>query len=124
MAKTKKILAIDDEIGLLDEVKACLESSGYDVLTARNGLEGLQSVKENNPDLVLLDISMPQMDGLEVLAEMRRTKESATTPVVMLSGKGKSDNIFEAEKLRAVDFLIKPFRADELLDVVRKSARY
>lgn len=119
----KRVLIIDDETDLLEALDSWLGSYGYEVSTAKDGAEGLSRAKELRPDLVILDISMPKMDGFEVLSLIRADTQTASTPVVMLTAKGRTENIFEAEKLRAVDFLIKPFDATELLTSVRKNIR-
>ena len=119
----KRVLIIDDETDLLEALDSWLGSYGYEVSTAKDGAEGLSRAKELRPDLVILDISMPKMDGFEVLSLIRADTQTALTPVVMLTAKGRTENIFEAEKLRAVDFLIKPFDATELLTSVRKNIR-
>ncbi len=119
----KKLLVIDDEADLLEVLDTWLESCGYEVSTAKDGMEGLARAKEIKPDLVILDISMPKMDGFEVLSLIRADAQTASTPVVMLTAKGQTENIFHAERLRAVDFLIKPFDATQLLTAVRKNVR-
>lgn len=119
----KKVLVIDDETDLLEALDTWLESHGYDVSTAKDGEEGLARAIELRPNLVILDISMPKMDGFEVLSLIRANTPTATTPVIMLTAKGRTENIFQAEKLKAVDFLIKPFEAEELLTAVKKNIR-
>jgi adenylate cyclase len=119
----KKVLVIDDETDLLEALDTWLESHGYDVSTAKDGEEGLARARELRPNLVILDISMPKMDGFEVLSLIRANAQTATTPVIMLTAKGRTENIFQAEKLKAVDFLIKPFEAEELLTAVKKNIR-
>lgn len=119
----KKVLVIDDETDLLEALDTWLESHGYAVSTEKDGVAGLARAKEIKPDLVILDISMPKMDGFEVLSLIRADALMATTPVIMLTAKGRTENIFQAEKLKAVDFLIKPFDATELLSAVRKNIR-
>ena len=119
----KKILVIDDEPDLREIVEEILASAGYQVITAADGQEGVDKAFASNPDLILLDIAMPQMDGFEVLSTLRGRRETATIPVIMLTAKGRTDNILEAERLRAVDFLIKPFKAKEILKAVQKNVR-
>ena len=116
----KRILAIDDEAELLDAVAAWLESNGYEVKTAKNGLEGLGIAGLFKPHLIILDISMPKMDGFEVLTHLRQMQEMKEVPIVMLSGQGRTENIMEAERLKAVDFLLKPCRGEELLETVER----
>ena len=117
---TKRILAIDDEAELVEALGAWLESNGYEVKTAKNGIEGLGVAEAFKPDLIILDISMPKMDGFEVLSHLRQMEHQKDIPVVMLSGQGRTENLLEAERLKAVDFLLKPCRGEELLDVVER----
>ncbi len=117
----KKILIIDDEPDLVEIAKSHLEGAGYLVASASNGIEGLDQAMKVKPDLILLDISMPAMDGLEMLEKLRGTPGLAATRVIMLTAKGRTQNIFEADRLRAVDFLIKPFTHQDLVTAVRKA---
>ena len=120
--KKKRILVVDDEADLLDIVKEWLKEE-YEVATAVNGFEGLRLAKEFKPNLIILDITMPKMDGFEVLAQLRGQLETNLIPVIMLTAQGRSENILEAEELRATDFLIKPFDPDDLLTVVRNTLK-
>ncbi len=117
----KTILIVDDEPDIVEIAQSHLESAGYRVVSAFNGLEGLEAARASKPNLILLDIAMPGMGGLEMLAALRSTPGLATIPVLMLSAQGQSRNIFEADHLRAVDFIIKPFTCDELISAVRKA---
>lgn len=119
----RKILVIDDEEDLLEVVEDVLAGNGYKVITASNGADGVQLAIEENPDLIMLDIAMPKMDGLEVLSRLRGLKETSTIPVIMLTGKGSTDNIFQAERSRATEFLIKPVPSRELLSIIQRSFR-
>ena len=117
----RKILVIDDEQELLEVVEEVLEGNGYQVVTAKSGAEGVQLAIEEEPDLIMLDIAMPKMDGLEVLSRLRGIRETSTVPVIMLTGKGSTDNIFQAERNRATEFLIKPVPSGELLHIIQRS---
>lgn len=120
---TKVILAIDDEPELLDILVRHLQTADYKVVTATGGTEGIQLAKDVNPDLIILDIAMPKMDGFDVLARLRGHRETATVPVVMLTSKGMTHNILESQKYVVSDFLIKPFEPAELLEVVHRNIR-
>ncbi len=117
----KTVLIIDDEPDLVEISKTHLEEAGYCVITASNGIEGLELAKKSKPDLILLDIVMPGMDGLEMLETLRGTPGLSAIKVLMLTAKGRTENIFEADRLRAVDFLIKPFTYQDLIGAVRKA---
>lgn len=120
-ARAKIVLIVDDEPDLVEIAQTHLESAGYTVYSAGDGKSGLETAKRLKPDLILLDISMPGMDGLEMLEVLRGTPGLAATKVLMLTARGRTENIFESQRLLAVDFLIKPFTCDELLDAVRKA---
>lgn len=79
------ILIVDDEYGLADLVSDLLEAAGYDTMVASNGLEGLQSIEQNEPDLVVMDVMMPLVDGPEMLQQMRSNPETADIPVIMMT---------------------------------------
>lgn len=108
-----RILLVDDHPGFLHIMSAELTSEGYEVITALNGKQALQKIEECNPDLVLLDIMMPVMNGFDTLARLR---EGSALPVIVLS----SDvyNRAQAMQLGADDFIVKPFEAGELLEKI------
>jgi two-component system, cell cycle sensor histidine kinase and response regulator CckA len=102
------VLVIDDEKPIRDSICNYLEDGGYDVLGAGDGLEGLEIFERKNPDLVLLDLRMPEMDGLDALSMLR--ERSPDTPIIVVSGKGRVDDAIEALRLGAWDYLIKPIK--------------
>jgi DNA-binding response OmpR family regulator len=110
--KRFRILIVDDEVRILNFLVSKLKSSGYDVLTAGNGLEGLEQVKAQEPDLVVLDLLMPRMDGLAMLKEMR---SFSALPVIVLTAKGADTDRIRGLQLGADDYLPKPFNPDELV---------
>ena len=114
-------MVVDDEEDLIEIVQTHLQEAGYRVISASSGRDGLAAAQRFKPDLIILDIAMPGMDGLEMLERLRGTPGLATTPVLMLTARGRTENIFESERLRVVDFLIKPFTYDELVNAVRKA---
>ena len=120
MKNQKCILVVDDEPDLVEITQTHLKEAGYRVFKAFDGREGLEAAKRVKPDLILLDIAMPGMDGLQMLEVLRGTPGLAAIPVLMLTARKHSDNILEAERLYAADFLIKPFTYEELLRAVRK----
>ncbi|MDY6892691.1 MAG: response regulator, partial [Chloroflexota bacterium] len=91
---------------------------GYEVIEAGNGIEALEQYKTNRPDGVLLDITMPEMDGLETLKEIRKIDSSAR--VAMVTAMGQQSIVMEALKAGAVDFVVKPFDGNRVLDAVKK----
>jgi two-component system nitrogen regulation response regulator NtrX len=115
-----RILVIDDEAAIRDSLRMALEYRGYEFVGAATGQEGLVLAEREAPDLVLLDIKMPGMDGMEVLARLRSTSD--TLPVVMISGHGTTTTAVEAIKKGAVDFLDKPFESTDRLLVTIDNA--
>jgi two-component system KDP operon response regulator KdpE len=110
--KRFRILIVDDEVRILNFLVSKLRSSGYDVLTAGNGLEGLEQVKAQEPDLIVLDVLMPRMDGLAMLKELR---SFSAVPVIILTAKGADTDRIKGLQLGADDYLPKPFNPDELV---------
>ena len=104
--KLRKILTVDDDEFVREILVAYLEDSGYEVLQAENGRLGLETFRREKPDLVMLDLRMPEMDGLEVLGYI--TKESPDTPVILVSGMGTIGDAIKALKLGAWDYIAKP----------------
>jgi two-component system nitrogen regulation response regulator NtrX len=115
-----RILVIDDESAIRDSLKMTLEYNGYDFVGAATGQEGLALAEREAPDLVLLDIKMPGMDGMDVLGRLRSINEAL--PVVMISGHGTTSTAVEAIKRGAADFLDKPFESTERLLVTISNA--
>ena len=108
----KRILIIDDEPGLLKILGSRLKTIGYDVDIAENGIRGFDKIRENKPDLIILDLMMPGMDGFKFFKKIKDKEETAKIPIVVLSAKGEIKESFLA--LGADSFLCKPFALDEL----------
>ena len=115
-----KILIIDDDPVLVELIQYNLEEEGYDVSTARNGQKGIRSFFANRPDLVILDLMMPKMNGYDVC---KRIREMAETPIIMLTAKGREEDVIRGLDLGADDYLTKPFRVGVLLARVRAVLR-
>ncbi|HEY7411684.1 MAG TPA: sigma-54 dependent transcriptional regulator [Vicinamibacteria bacterium] len=118
MAKAR-VLIVDDEEGVRSSLKMIFEYEGWDVLTAAGGEAGLKIAEKEDPDLVLLDIKMPNVDGLEVLKQIKA--RDGSPPVVILSGHGNIKTAVEATKLGAYDFIEKPPETERLLLVARNA---
>src|SRR5436190_9574883 len=116
-----RILIIEDELPMRTALKDCLESEGYRVLTASDGESGLQRALQEKPDLILLDIMMPKLDGFAVCAELRRL--SNPVPILMLTAKGQVEDRVHGLDVGADDYLVKPFSTEELLARVRALLR-
>ena len=119
MAKAR-ILIIDDDENICKIVKLYLEKEGYEAVTALDGKSGLENFMMQTPELVLLDIMMPDMDGVEVIKELR--KES-NVPVIMLTAKGETFDKVLALELGADDYIVKPFDAKELIARIKAVIR-
>ena len=114
------VLVIEDEENLQEALKYNLEREGYDVLTASDGERGLGLARERQPDLVILDIMLPQLDGLEVCRILRRERD---TPIIMLTAKGEEVDRVVGLELGADDYITKPFSMRELLARLRTVLR-
>jgi DNA-binding response OmpR family regulator len=119
--KTRKplILVVDDEDSNLAFYEACLEEEGYQVAKATNGKDALNLAEEEDPDLVLLDVRMPVMDGFTACKEMRERETTRYTPILFLTALGEEEHVQEGIQCGADDFLAKPVHADELRIRVR-----
>ena len=120
MAEPKKILAVDDEKSIVMVIRVNLEFEGYQVTEAYDGVQALESIAEDKPDLIVLDIMMPEMDGWEVLAHIRENPETEDLPVIMLTALTQDRDIEEATMLGADVYLTKPFEPEELILTVKR----
>jgi two-component system KDP operon response regulator KdpE len=114
------ILVIDDDRGLVELVLNTLKQEGYAVLTAYDGQNGLRQVYQNRPDLIVLDINMPMMDGWVVC---QRIREVSSTPIIMLTARGDPEEIVKGLDLGADDYILKPFQPSVLLARIRANLR-
>jgi two-component system, OmpR family, alkaline phosphatase synthesis response regulator PhoP len=116
----KKILAVDDERHIVRLVEVNLQRAGYEVVTAYDGKEALEKVKSENPDLVVLDVMMPYMDGFEVLKNLKADPGTAEIPVIMLTAKAQDADVFRGWQSGVDCYLTKPFNPMELLTFVKR----
>ncbi len=113
-----KILVVDDEPDLVDTIQCRLEFSGYKVVTATNGKEGIEKAQSEKPDLILLDFAMPLMDGLGMLERLRDHPDLKGIPVVMVSASSEAQDV-ERVRLRGItDYITKPFDLELLVEKV------
>jgi len=117
----ERILVVEDELPMRRALADCLESEGYRVITAENGGTGLDRALKEKPDLILLDVMMPKLDGFALCAELRRLERRM--PVLMLTAKGMVMDRVHGLDAGADDYLVKPFSTDELLARVRALLR-
>ncbi len=111
-ATATRILVVDDELSILKFVSASLRVAGYEPVSARDGEEALQVIEQTLPALVILDITMPKLDGFEVC---RRVREWSQLPIIMLSARGGEQDKVKCLHLGADDYLVKPFAIEELI---------
>ena len=119
----RKILVVDDESVLVETIAYNLEQAGYQVITAADGKSALQAAHRELPDLIILDIMLPEMDGLEVCRQLRRESSTATTPIMMLTAKDDEIDKVVGLEVGADDYVTKPFGRRELLARVRALLR-
>jgi DNA-binding response OmpR family regulator len=117
----KKILIIEDELDLIKGLRLNLADEGFDVDSAVNGTEGLRKAVEEAPDLIILDIMLPEMDGLEVCRKLRQ--KNISTPVIMLTAKGEEIDKVVGLEIGADDYITKPFSIRELLARIKARLR-
>ena len=122
-ATSKKVLIVEDEHAILELVKLYLEKEGFRTVTAMNGIEALKRVKEDKPDLVVLDLMMPHIDGLEVCKRLRSTPETAKLPIVMVTAKAEESDTIVGLELGADDYVTKPFSPKALVARVKALLR-
>lgn len=120
MAETHKILVVDDEAQIIRVLRRSLTTHAYEVRTAADGQAALELFHDWNPDLVVTDLSMPEMNGMELCRAIRKT---STTPIIVLSVKGEEHNKVEALDAGADDYITKPFGINELMARVRAALR-
>jgi two-component system chemotaxis response regulator CheY len=114
----KKILIVDDAEFLRVRITKMLSGDGFDVFEAENGLKAVASYKANHPDVVLMDVTMPEMDGLTALKEIKAFDTHAR--VVMLTALGQESVVLEAVKSGARDFVVKPFERERIISAINK----
>jgi len=118
----KTLLIIEDEEALQSAFKKSFELKGFKVLTANNGVDGLELIKDVRPDIVILDLLMPQMTGEEVLEEMNKEGLTDTVPVIVVSNKSDGASLYRCKKLGAREYLIKVnVNLDDILKVIDKA---
>lgn len=115
----ERILVTDDEPDVLMIVQTGLEAEGYDVITATNGQDALDIAEREQPDLILLDVMMPNMDGFEVLGKLKEGDKTAKIPVIMLTGLSDRSKIQQALVSGIDYYVVKPFDFDDLTTKVR-----
>jgi two-component system alkaline phosphatase synthesis response regulator PhoP len=117
-AEKRKILVVDDELDLTQMIQDRLEMSGYQVITASNGKEGLEKAVEEKPDIMLLDVNMPVMNGFETLEALRKKPESTDCVVMMMTVRSQKEDFARAEACGIEDYVVKPFELGALIEKI------
>ena len=115
-ASKRTIMVVDDHPDLVDILRITLESKGFNVRCAYSGPQLFADLDEHKPDLIILDIMMPQMDGLKVLTRLRENSDTASIPVILLTAKVWQEDIFEGYKTGADYYITKPFTSTQVLE--------
>lgn len=120
MAANQKVLVVDDDEHILRSLSQYLELEDFNVVSASSGVEALEKFTTEKPDLVVLDVMMPGMDGFQVLETLRKDAHKPNVPVLMLTARDQHADIMKGYQMGATSYLIKPFNLDELVDAIRE----
>ncbi len=115
-----KILVVDDEVYILHILEFSLTAEGFEVITANNGELAIEKAKQEKPDLIVLDIMMPVLDGYETCRRLKRESETKNIPVVLLTAKGRDIDKRLGFEVGAIDYVIKPFSPNRLIDRIQE----
>ena len=121
MAEPRKILIVDDEQQLALAVKIRLQSRGYQVVTANDGQQALEAIEKEQPDLVILDVLMPVMDGYTCIREMNSRFGRGKIPVIILTARDRMKDLFDLEGIE--DYIVKPFDHEDLLTRIERALK-
>lgn len=120
MESGAKVLVVDDEPNVLRSLAQYLTIEDFTVETAGNGVEALEKVASFGPELILLDVMMPGMDGFEVLEKIKEDPAHLNTPIIMLTAKDQSSDVLKGYQSGATSYLVKPFNLDELVETINQ----
>ena len=115
----RKILIVDDEEFILNLLRNGLTENGFDVITAPDGFEGILSVEDHKPDMVISDIMMPRLSGLDFLKALKNNKETRNLPVILISARDEVEIVQKGLSMGAVDYITKPFKINEIVGKLR-----
>ncbi|MFH1096419.1 MAG: response regulator [Candidatus Desantisbacteria bacterium] len=116
----KKILAVDDDIAIVRMIEFKLKAAGLEVVCAFNGQDALDKILEDKPDLIVTDINMPLMTGIELIRQLKGSAQTKDIPIIILSARGEDEQKEEAKQIGANVFVNKPFAPSKLLEIVQK----
>jgi len=117
---SRKILIAEDEKNVILGLRTCLDAVGYEMEIVEDGEQAINAVRQELPDLILLDLLMPNVDGFEVLKEIKGNDQTKHIPIIVLTAKAEEEDRQRAEDLGANDYMTKPFKPQELWDLLRK----
>lgn len=117
-----RVLAVDDTRALLNMLSDCLKRGGHDVVIAMDGVEALEKLKEHKPDIVITDLNMPKMNGLEFIEAARKRPEGANLPMLLLTTETAQSLKQRAKEVKATGWLTKPFDPGQILELVKQLA--
>ena len=120
MSKKKRILIVEDETELVEMVKMRLEANNYEVLTAYDGQEALEKARKEKPDLIVLDLMLPKIDGYKVCGLLKRDTRYAKIPIIIFTAKAQEEDKKLGEELGAEAYIIKPFEPQVLLSKIKE----
>ncbi len=115
----KKILAVDDDVAIVRMIEFKLKAAGLEVICAFNGQEALDKIAGDKPDLLITDINMPQMTGIELVRQLKKSVQTRDIPVIILTARGEDEQREEAMQIGANVFVNKPFSPGKLLEIVQ-----
>jgi two-component system alkaline phosphatase synthesis response regulator PhoP len=115
-----KILVVDDEVYILHILEFSLGAEGFEVITANNGELAVEKAKQEQPDLIVLDIMMPVLDGYETLRQLKREQETKDIPVILLTAKGRDVDKRLGFEVGATDYIVKPFSPSRLIERIEE----
>ncbi|MCK4519550.1 MAG: response regulator [Candidatus Omnitrophica bacterium] len=119
----KRILIVDDEQELVKALQIRLGAAGYEVIVAYDGKKGLEKAQEGKPNLILLDILMPEMDGFETLEKLKQDRQTKTIPVIILTAKSQLEDVTRTTNLGAENYIVKPFDYIAMMEKIKKALR-
>ncbi|OGC22897.1 hypothetical protein A2291_00125 [candidate division WOR-1 bacterium RIFOXYB2_FULL_42_35] len=118
--KKRRILIVEDEVEMLKALQLRLEANGYEVLTAQDGLSGLNKARSEKPDLILLDVMLPKMDGFKICRMLKFDQDYKNIPVIILTAKVQDSDVEQGLAMGADAYMTKPYKADELVGKIKE----
>jgi CheY-like chemotaxis protein len=120
MTDEKPLLLIVDDEAVIIKILVSILKKQYQLGVAKNGVQALEYIEHNIPDLILLDLQMPEMDGFEVCSRLKADTRTKNIPIIFLSGMSKDEDTSQAQNMGVVDFIYKPFDAMEIMESIKK----